>query len=80
MIEGTVILILGTTLGVVFESTLESLLMNFISNDIHTVLTFLFGFIGLLIAGLFIFYEREIQERKRRILQAALGEQAQQNL
>jgi signal transduction histidine kinase len=64
MIEGTVILILGTTLGVVFESTLESLLMNFISNDIHTVLTFLFGFIGLLIAGLFIFYEREIQERK----------------
>jgi signal transduction histidine kinase len=64
MIEGTVILILGTTLGVVFESTLESLLLNFISNDIHTVLTFLFGFIGLLIAGLFIFYEREIQERK----------------
>ncbi len=64
MIDGTVILILGTTLGVVFESTLESLLMNFISNDIHTVLTFLFGFIGLLIAGLFIFYEREIQERK----------------
>ena len=64
MIEGTVILIFGTTLGVVFESTLESLLMNFISNDIHTVLTFLFGFIGLLIAGLFIFYEREIQERK----------------
>ncbi len=64
MIEGTVILILGTTLGVVFESTLESLLLNFISNDIHTVLTLLFGFIGLLIAGLFIFYEREIQERK----------------
>jgi hypothetical protein len=63
MIEGTVILILGTTLGVVFESTLESLLLNFISNDIHTVLTLLFGFIGLLIAGLFIFYEREIQER-----------------
>lgn len=64
MIDGTVILILGVTLGIVLESTIESFLLDIILSNIHDALIFTFGFIGLLVSGLFLFYEREIQERK----------------
>lgn len=64
MIDGTVILILGITLGIVLESTIESFLLDIILSDIHSALVFVFGFIGLLVSALFLFYEREIQERK----------------